>query len=241
MVSNHIYATFNFTAVNYNLKVFKRKTLRHLNCTFNINVDLLYLKQANWIPWSEMSSPPPSIQMMIHTDNPWLSSSKNKHFSGRVGLEAQLIEGEEISLPPSSSPAAPSTGVLLSPNTSPYNLPLERALPAAPQLAGKQLKRETCVIKLTGLLFLRNGLHGMAPSVPNQLMGQKSACGRQQLWELKLQLWGLQFPSSPSWWLWKHTFCRRHVAQGSAKSYIPGHRTLPGVKIFSYPSKFIQS
>lgn len=81
-----------------------------------------------------MSSPPPSIQMMIHMDNPWLSPSINKHFSGRAGLEAQLKMGEEISLPSSSSPAAPSTGVLLSPNTSPYNLPLGRVLPAAPQL-----------------------------------------------------------------------------------------------------------
>lgn len=43
--------------------------------------------------------------------------------------------GNFSSLPSSSSPAAPSTGMLLSPSPSPYPLPLGGVSPAAGQLA----------------------------------------------------------------------------------------------------------
>lgn len=45
-------------------------------------------------------------------DNPWLSPSINKHFSGRAGLEAQLIMGEEISplFPPAPLQQLPVQG-----------------------------------------------------------------------------------------------------------------------------------
>lgn len=94
--------------------------------------------------------------------------------------------------------------------------------------------------KLAGLLLLRNGLHRMAPSVPNQHTGQKSVCGSEQLREL-LQTHdceGCDFllvsagdtPSVGSTWL-------RDLPKVHSWPYF----TLPGVQIFSCPFKFIQS
>lgn len=167
----------------------KRKTLWYIDCTSNINVDLLYLKEANWISWSGLSSPPPSIETVTHTDNPWLSSSINKHFSGRAMLEAQVITGEEISFPSNSSPAAPLPVQGCSSHQTPlHTIYLWKGHFQQLHSSHVSGERETCVTNLAGLLLLRNGLHGMDPSVPNQQTGQKSVCGREQLWEL-FQTW----------------------------------------------------
>lgn len=238
-VSKYLYGTFNFTAVYYNLKELKRKTLWYLDYTSNINVDPPYLKQASWISWSGMSSPSPSIQMMIDTDNPRLSSSINKYLSSRAGLEAQLKMGEEISslFPPAvplSAQGCPSQ------QTPPHLIYLRKG--HLQQLQSSQVsgERETCVGKSAGLLLLRNGLHGMAPSVPNQHTGQKSVWGSEQLGELlqTRDCEGCNFLLvsvgdtllAGSTWL-------RDLPKVRSWPYL----TLPGVKIFSCPSKFIQS
>lgn len=110
--------------------------------------------------------------VFTRVDNPWLSSSvKTNRFSSRAGLDAQLITGEEISLPSGSSPAAPSMGMLLSPSPSPYHLPLGGASPAAGQLAAVKagiLEGTIHVTKLAGLLF--------TPKELSSFMGQPGQC-----------------------------------------------------------------
>lgn len=91
-------------------------------------------------------------------DNPWLSPSINKHFSGRAGLEAQLIMGEEISplFPPAPLQQLPVQGCS-SHQTPPHIIYLWEE--CFQQLHSSQPRRrvsgerETCVTKLAGLLL----------------------------------------------------------------------------------------